>query len=116
MWVVFQPHTYSRTKALLAEFAGAFHDADIVIVTEIYAARESDTLGIASEDLVNAMSHPGVMHIADLDEATTWLAEKLVPGDVVITMGAGDVWRVGEELLGILGREYPDHVAATEST
>jgi UDP-N-acetylmuramate--alanine ligase len=116
LWVVFQPHTYSRTRTLLAEFAGAFDDADGVVITEIYAARENDTLGVASEDLVNTMSHPGVVHIADLNEATEWLAGKLVPGDVVITMGAGDVWQVGEELLGILGREYSDNVVATEST
>jgi UDP-N-acetylmuramate--alanine ligase len=105
IWVVFQPHTYSRTKALLADFANAFGDADRVIVTSIYAAREHDTLGLESGDLVKMMGHPGAVHIADLTEATTWLARQLAPGDVVITMGAGDVWRVGEDLLAILGRE-----------
>ena len=105
IWVVFQPHTYSRTKALLADFASAFGDADRVIVTSIYAAREHDTLGLESGDLVKMMDHPGAVHIADLTEATARLASQLRPGDVVITMGAGDVWRVGEDLLAILGQE-----------
>jgi UDP-N-acetylmuramate--alanine ligase len=116
LWVVFQPHTYSRTRALLAEFAGAFEDADGVIVTEVYAARENNTLGITSEDLVKQMSHPGAVFVADLEEASAGLVGKLVPGDVVITMGAGDVWRAGERLLEILGREFSDNVAAAEST
>jgi UDP-N-acetylmuramate--alanine ligase len=105
IWVVFQPHTYSRTKTLLSEFATAFKDADRVIVTSIYAAREKDTLGICSSDLVSMMNHPGAQHIANLSEATALLAKELVPGDVLITMGAGDVWRVGEELLATLGHE-----------
>jgi UDP-N-acetylmuramate--alanine ligase len=116
LWVVFQPHTYSRTKTLLTEFANAFDDADGVVVTAIYAAREDNTLGVASEDLVKMMSRPGVVHIADLNDATEWLARQLRLGDVVITMGAGDVWQVGEELLEILGRECSGDVAATEST
>ena len=105
IWVVFQPHTYSRTKALLGEFATAFEDADRVIVTSIYAAREKDTLGICSSDLVSMMNHPGAQLIANLSEATAMLAKQLVPGDVLITMGAGDVWRVGEELLATLRHE-----------
>jgi UDP-N-acetylmuramate--alanine ligase len=115
LWVIFQPHTYSRTKALLTEFANAFDEADGVVVTAIYAAREDNTLGVASEDLVRMMGRPGVVHIADLKEATKWLTKQLRPGDVVITMGAGDITQVGEELLGILGQEYSDDVAAAES-
>jgi len=116
LWVVFQPHTYSRTKTLLAEFASAFDDADRVIVTEIYAARENDTLGIESGALVQMMSHPGVLHIADQREATSWVGEQLTAGDVVITMGAGDVWKVGEELLALLAREDTQGAEQTGST
>jgi UDP-N-acetylmuramate--alanine ligase len=101
IWVVFQPHTYSRTKALLSEFASAFEDADQVLVTPIYAAREWDTGGVTASDLVDSMSHPGVTHLPDLSEAVACLAQRLSPGDVLITMGAGDVWRVGEELLAM---------------
>ncbi len=115
IWAIFQPHTYSRTKTLLAEFAGAFDDADRVIVTEIYGARESDTLGIESAALVQLMSHPGAVHIADLREATSWVGDQLTAGDVVITMGAGDVWQAGEELLALLAREDTRSAAQTGS-
>jgi UDP-N-acetylmuramate--alanine ligase len=108
LWVVFQPHTHSRTKALLGEFAAAFEDADRVLVTPVYAARETNTLGIGSGDLVSMMNHPGAEYVASLSEATSFLAKQLVPGDVLITMGAGDVWRVGEDLLAALGYEDDD--------
>lgn len=101
IWVVFQPHTYSRTKALLSEFATAFDDADQVIVTPIYGAREHDDLGVRSSDLVEAMSHPRVIELCDLSQVASWLSQRLSPGDVVITMGAGDVWTVGEALLAL---------------
>jgi UDP-N-acetylmuramate--alanine ligase len=107
IWVVFQPHTYSRTKALLSEFATAFVDADRVLVTPIYGAREHDDLGIQARDLVEAMSHPQVTQISDLSQAARWLSQKLWPGDVVITMGAGDVWTVGEELLSLPESKEP---------
>jgi UDP-N-acetylmuramate--alanine ligase len=109
IWVVFQPHTYSRTKALLSDFASAFTDADEVVVTAVYAARESDTLGVCASDLAKAMSHPRVAHVADLSAAATQVASQLVSGDVLITMGAGDVWRVGEEVLAILRRRDEHH-------
>jgi UDP-N-acetylmuramate--alanine ligase len=105
IWAVFQPHTYSRTKTLLTEFATAFDDAERVIITAIYAAREKDDLGIGGKDLVQMMTHPQALHIADLPEASSWVSEKLRPGDVLITMGAGDVWRVGEEILARLRHE-----------
>lgn len=99
IWVVFQPHTYSRTKALLSEFASAFDDADRVILTPIYAAREHDTLDVGADDLAGTMDHPSVTCLPDLSEVAAWIGERLIPGDVLVTMGAGDVWRVGEELL-----------------
>jgi UDP-N-acetylmuramate--alanine ligase len=108
IWVVFQPHTYSRTRALLAEFATAFDDADRVIITAIYAARENDDPSIRAEDLVHMMTHPQVLHIADLSEISAWVGKKLAPGDVLITMGAGDVWRTGDEVLAGLRQRQTD--------
>ena len=102
IWAVFQPHTYSRTKALLDEYAVSFGDADHVIVTAIYAAREHDTLGVSAADLVARMSHPDARLIADLGAATDYLAGHVRPGDVVITLGAGDGYLVGEGLLARL--------------
>ncbi len=102
IWVIFQPHTYSRTKTLMPEFAGALDEADQVIITAIYPARETDDLGIGAEDLIKLMTHPRALHIAGLAEASSWLSDNLSPGDVLITMGAGDVWRVGGEVLAQL--------------
>jgi UDP-N-acetylmuramate--alanine ligase len=102
---VFQPHTYSRTRALMDEFAAAFEDADHVVVTDIYAARERNTLGVHAQDLVERMTHPDARHIAELDEVATYLAFRTRPGDVVITLGAGDVWKAGERLLKLLSSE-----------
>ncbi|MFQ5854488.1 MAG: UDP-N-acetylmuramate--L-alanine ligase [Anaerolineae bacterium] len=102
IWAVFQPHTYSRTRALLDDFATSFADADRVIVTAVYAARERDTLGVDAGDLVNQMHHSSVRHIAELEDAASYLADHLTPGDAVLTLGAGDVWKVGERVLELL--------------
>jgi len=102
IWAVFQPHTYSRTRNLLRELAHSFDDADQVIVTDIYAARETDD-GIASPAaLVAASPHPAIRHISGLDAAADFLAAQIRPGDVVITLGAGDGYRIGELLLDAL--------------
>ncbi len=103
IWAVFQPHTYSRTKALLDEFARSFGDADHVIVIEIYAAREYDDLGVSGEDIVRAMGrHPDARYIASLDEVADYLLRHLRPGDVLITLGAGDGYIIGEKVLATL--------------
>ncbi len=102
LWAVWQPHTYSRTKVLLEDFAHAFGIADHVIVLPIYAARETDTLGIRSADVVAAMEHPDARCAGSLDEALVWLGTGVRPGDVVLTLGAGDGYRVGEWLLEVL--------------
>jgi UDP-N-acetylmuramate--alanine ligase len=103
IWVVFQPHTYSRTLALLDEFAASFDLAEHVVVTDIYAAREHDDLGVSAEDLVARMAHhPHVVHVGGLTEAVSYLVEHVCPGDLVITMSAGDATRVGEDLLRAL--------------
>jgi len=99
IWAVFQPHTYSRTKALLGEFAASFADADHVVVTDIYAAREDDDLGVSASDIVARTKHPDVRYIPGLDEAADYLLDRLRSGDVLITLGAGDGYKVGEEVL-----------------
>jgi len=99
--VVFQPHTYTRTKALLHEFAGSFTSADEVIITDIYAAREKNTHGISSQHLVDVMrtERASVHYIGALEDVAAFLATRLHDGDLLLTMGAGDVHYVGETLL-----------------
>ena len=107
LWAVFQPHTYSRVRLLLDEFAAAFSDVDHVIVTAIYAAREHDTLGISGQDILARMNDKrrrDARYIADLDEAASYLLSNVRPGDVVITLSAGDGNRVGVKLLQELAR------------
>jgi UDP-N-acetylmuramate--alanine ligase len=99
LWAVFQPHTYSRTAALLEDFALAFDQADHVLVTDIYAAREQNVQSISSADLVARMQHPNAHHVEGLAEATDRLLHAVRPGDVVVTLGAGDVYLAGERLL-----------------
>ena len=103
IWVAFQPHTYSRTAALLDQFAGSFGDADHVIITDIYAARETDTLGITASQLAELMvDHNDAQHIGALDEAIEFLLRHMQRNAVLITMGAGDGYRIGEEVLARL--------------
>jgi len=102
VWAVFQPHTYSRTRALMEDFARALEAADHIIVTSIYAARETDDLGLSGEEIVDRMDHDDATFIADLREATGFLAGRLREGELVLTLGAGDVWKVAQETLGAL--------------
>ncbi len=102
IWAVFQPHTFSRTRALMQQFAVSFADADKVLVLDIYAARETDNLGIDSSDLLSLMQHPHARHIGSRRQAAGYLSEHVRPGDLVITLGAGDGDQVGEWVLGAL--------------
>jgi UDP-N-acetylmuramate--alanine ligase len=102
LWAVFQPHTYSRFKALLRSFADSFESADRVIVTDIFAARECDTLGVHATDLVRLINDPKVEYAGSLEAAARRLLSELRSGDVVITLGAGDGYRIGEEVLARL--------------
>jgi UDP-N-acetylmuramate--alanine ligase len=83
----------------LDEFAASFADADHVIVTDIYAAREDDDLGVSGADIVARTRHPDACYIAGLDEVTDHLLGRLKSGDVLLTLGAGDGYRVGEDVL-----------------
>ena len=102
VWCVFQPHTYTRTKALLPEFAQALTLADHVVLADIYAARETDTLGISSEDLADRIRELGTLceYFPTFDEIENFLLKNCTQGDLLITMGAGDVVNIGEQLLG----------------
>ena len=89
IWAVWQPHTFSRTQALLDEFAVSFGDADRVLITDIYAARETYS-GFGIEDVLKAVDHPALYHRKTIAETAAFLAENLKPGDVVVTLSAGD--------------------------
>ena len=101
LWCVFQPHTYTRTKTFLTEFAHALLHADNIVLTDIYAARETDTLGVSSKDLQNEILRlGGKCHYLPTFEATEkFLLENCIKDDLLITMGAGDVVKIGENLL-----------------
>lgn len=102
LWCVFQPHTYTRTKALLPEFGKALEGADHVLLADIYAARETDTLGVSSRDVEAAINadQPGkAQYFGSFREIEEYLDAVIAPGDLVLTMGAGDIFKVGEELL-----------------
>ncbi len=102
LWCIFQPHTYTRTRAFMKEFARALTLADRVVLTDIYAAREKDTLGISSRDLQAAIQALGKTcdYFPSFAEAEKFLSENCINGDLLITMGAGDVLKIGESLLG----------------
>ena len=100
IWCVFQPHTYTRTKALLPQFAEALSIADKVILADIYAARELDIYGISSRDLQEEITKLGTdcLYFPSFKEIETYLREHAADGDLVITMGAGNIVQVGEAL------------------
>ena len=105
IWCVFQPHTYTRTKALLDEFASALSLSDHVVLADIYAAREQDNLGISSRTLADKILSLGhecnyFPTLEGFDEIEKFLLENCTKGDLLITMGAGDVVKIGDELLG----------------
>ena len=95
--LAFQPHTYTRTKALFDDFVRELRGSDVLILAEIYAARESNTVGVSSADLAEQI--PGSIFCETLPEVTDKLRQIVREGDVVITMGAGDIFRAGEALL-----------------
>ena len=102
LWLVFQPHTYTRTKALFDEFVKVLSRADNVVLPDIYAAREKDNLGISSEDLCEAIKNTGTSayYFGSFDEIENFLLQNCSPGDLLIPMGAGDVVKIADSLLG----------------
>ncbi|MBQ8025060.1 MAG: UDP-N-acetylmuramate--L-alanine ligase [Oscillospiraceae bacterium] len=95
--VAFQPHTYSRTKALFDEFRQELAAADRVLLAPIYAAREKNTIGISSGDLAGAMEN--AEYYEDFDQIVSQLRQMARPGDIILTIGAGDIYKVGDELV-----------------
>ena len=106
--VLFQPHRYSRTNDLMQEFARSFNNADVLFITDIYAASEDPIEGVTADALTNAIKrfgHKDVNYIGELENAAPALRERVQPGDLVLTLGAGTVNRVSEQLLNLLRDE-----------
>lgn len=101
LWCVFQPHTYTRTRMLFDEFVSALSGADHIILADIYAARETDTLGVSSEQIAEALKERGcdAYYLPSFKEIEKFVLDACKKGDVLITMGAGDVVNIGENLL-----------------
>ena len=101
LWVIFQPHTYTRTKAFLPEFAKALEQADHVILADIYAAREVDTGEVSSRDVMKLLQEDGqdVHYFPSFEEIKDFVKTHVKGHDLLITMGAGNVVEIGEELL-----------------
>ena len=101
LWVVFQSHTYTRTKAFLPEFVKALSLADKVVMPDIYAARETDNLGVSSKILCDELNKLGTesYYIQDFKEIEKFLLENCTKGDLLITMGAGEAYKIGEAML-----------------
>ena len=106
--VAFQPHRYSRTQALLPDFFPVFGNAEMVFVTEIYAAGESRLDGVSGRAIYEGIrhtGHPSVHFVAENGTTADIILDHLHPGDLVLTLGAGDIWKTGEELLARLGHK-----------
>ena len=103
LWCLFQPHTYTRTMALFDEFTKCFENADVLIMAEIYAAREKNIHKISSRELINEIKQQQptkeAYYFNSLEEIATFVSNNAQPGDVVITMGAGDIYKVAELLM-----------------
>ncbi len=101
-WCIFQPHTFTRTKAFMSDFAKSLSISDKVVLADIYAARETDNLGISSKTLLVELKKLGcdAYYFPSFDEIENFLLENCMHGDLLITMGAGDILKVGEKLLG----------------
>ena len=103
LWCLFQPHTYTRTIALFHEFGESFKDADVIVLAEIYAAREKNIHKISSESLVDEIkkNYPDkeVLFFPTFEEIADYVMEKSSGDDLILTMGAGDVYKIGEMIV-----------------
>jgi UDP-N-acetylmuramate--alanine ligase len=112
--VLFQPHRFSRTQHLWDEFSRAFNDADILVLTDIYAASEAPIPGITSEALANAIreaGHKNVHYFRSMQDGIEFLLREARAGDAIMTIGAGNISRASGELMVLLGTENPTHHA-----
>ncbi len=103
--VIFQPHRYSRTQGLFHEFTRSFYQSDVLIVLPIYAASEKEIKGVDAQSLCNGIQkhgHRDVSHAIDFNQALSMILDKAKKGDVVLTLGAGDIYTLGEKLLDVL--------------
>ena len=100
-WIIFQPHTYSRTKNLLDDFAKCLLNFDNIIVTDIYAARETNTYGVSSKDIVEKIDSMGrtAYYIPNFDDIVEFVKRNAKPDDIVLTQGAGTVTQIGPKLV-----------------
>jgi UDP-N-acetylmuramate--alanine ligase len=100
LWVVWQPHTFSRTRLLFHDFISAFDQADHVLVTDIYAAREKQPEdGFSAQLIVEEMTYPGANYLPDFTKAAAFLVDRLMPGDVLIVLSAGDADQISTRVL-----------------
>ena len=102
LYLIFQPHTYTRTKALFEDFVDALASIDNLILIEIYPAREQNIYNISSKDIVDRINekyNKNAKYIECIDDSTSYLIDILKNGDIVVTMGAGDVYKIGEKLI-----------------
>jgi UDP-N-acetylmuramate--alanine ligase len=108
IWAVWQPHTYSRIKSLDQEFSSAFSDADRVIVMPIYESRESDDLGLTGPEIVDSLDHKNASYQPTAESTSNYILDRILPGDVVITLTAGDGNIVGKMVLSALQRRLEE--------
>jgi UDP-N-acetylmuramate--alanine ligase len=108
IWAVWQPHTFSRTQTLLQDFLTAFQDADFVLVTDIYAAREQPN-GFSSSQVVSQMKHAAARYCPTLDNAALTLSAELKPGDVVLVLSAGDADKITDQIFQELQKREVHH-------
>ena len=109
IWAVWQPHTYSRTQSLFDKFASAFAEADHVVVTEVYPAREPVSPTFSSQQVVSAMNHKDSHFIAELPRVAPYLLERLHKGDVLVVLSAGDADKVCAQVLAGLKERNDPH-------
>ena len=100
-WIIFQPHTYSRTKLLLDDFAKVLTNFDNIVITDIYAAREVNNYNISSKDLVNKIRSLGkeATYISNFDDIAKFIKQRACPNDIILTVGAGTVTEIGKKIL-----------------
>ena len=103
LWCLFQPHTYTRTLALFNEFAASFEEADVLLLADIYAAREKDIYKISSSELAEEIKREypekRVYYMSSFEEIANYVKKNAEEGDLVITMGAGDIYKVGDLIM-----------------